>query len=98
MRALFDGYSCTVLAYGQTGSGKTHSMVGTAEAPGIVRRFGAELLGRAAAIDGARVTASFVQLYNEAFFDLLQPSDAELKLRRSEARGVHVQGAAERRL
>ena len=99
MEALFDGYNCTVLAYGQTGSGKTHSMLGTPDEPGIIPRFGRELFERASVHEGARVFVSYTQLYNEGFYDLLEPqSGAELKLRRSETRGVHVQGLAERRI
>ena len=101
MDALFDGYNCTVLAYGQTGSGKTHSMMGlpTPSDSGLIRRFGAEMIERAATREGVRVFASYVQLYNESFSDLVDPSStSELKLRRSEARGVHLQGAVERRL
>ena len=109
MAALFDGFNCTILAYGQTGSGKTYSMMGGTEqgaspaerarAAGIIPRFGAELFERVAATPGARVSASYVQLHNEVFHDLFDPTNkAELRLRRSEARGVHVQGLTERKV
>ena len=44
--SAFEGYNSTVFAYGPSGSGKTHTMIGSADAPGIVpraveRRFGA---------------------------------------------------------
>ena len=109
MAALFDGFNCTILAYGQTGSGKTYSMMGStdegaspaerARAAGIIPRFGAELFERAASFPGAKVTASYVQLHNEVFLDLLDPaSKAELRLRRSEAKGVHIQGLVEKKV
>ena len=99
MEALFEGYNSTILAYGQTGSGKTYSMVGTEDEPGIIPRFSRELFERASCHEGAKVTASYLQLYNEAFLDLLDPhSGADLRLRRSETRGVYVQGLTERRL
>ena len=109
MAALFDGFNCTILAYGQTGSGKTFSMMGSsdetaspaerARAAGIIPRFGAELFERVGAIPGAKVHVSYCQLHNETFFDLLDPSSkAELRLRRSEAKGVHVQGLSEPRV
>jgi hypothetical protein len=110
MAALFDGFNCTVLAYGQTGSGKSYSMMGAsadgsvspasrARTAGIIPRFGAELFERAGKVAGAKVSVSYTQLYNESFSDLLDPSSsAELKLRRSESRGVHVQGLSERRV
>ena len=109
MASLFDGYNCTILAYGQTGSGKTYSMMGAsdesmppadrARAAGIIPRFGAELFERVAAVPGAKVVVSYVQLHNEVFSDLLEPaSKAELRLRRSEARGIHIQGLCEKRV
>ena len=73
MEALFEGYNSTILAYGQTGSGKTYSMVGTEDKPGLIPRFARELFERATMHDGARVSASYLQLYNEAFLDLLEP-------------------------
>ena len=92
MEALFEGYNSTILAYGQTGSGKTYSMVGTEDEPGLIPRFARELFERATMHEGARVSVSYLQLYNEAFLDLLEPhSGAELRLRRSESRGVYVQ-------
>ena len=86
MAALFDGFNCTILAYGQTGSGKTHSMMGAsdndpsaspthrARTAGMIPRFGAELFERAGKVQGAKITVSYAQLYNEAFSDLLDPS------------------------
>ena len=65
MEALFEGYNSTILAYGQTGSGKTYSMVGTEDEPGIIPRFSRELFERASCHEGAKVTASYLQLYNE---------------------------------
>ena len=109
MAALFDGFNATIVAYGQTGSGKTFSLMGGSDptaspasrvrTAGIIPRFGAELFDRVGKLAGASVSASYAQLYNENFRDLLEPgSAAELKLRRSEARGVHVAGLSEKRL
>lgn len=33
--ASLEGYNSTIFAYGQTSSGKTHTLMGTAESPGI---------------------------------------------------------------
>lgn len=35
---IIDGYNATVFAYGATGAGKTHTMVGSAEEPGVMVR------------------------------------------------------------
>jgi kinesin family member 18/19 len=34
--AVCDGFNSTVFAYGATGAGKTHTMLGSAEKPGIM--------------------------------------------------------------
>lgn len=36
--SVMAGYNGTVFAYGQTSSGKTHTMMGTDQDPGVIRR------------------------------------------------------------
>ena len=81
------------------GADLTASPTHRARSAGLIPRFGAELFERASKVAGAKVSVSYTQLYNEAFSDLLDPSStAELKLRRSETKGVHVQGLTEKRV
>ncbi|KAH8420065.1 hypothetical protein KR009_005470 [Drosophila setifemur] len=78
LKQLLNGYNVTILAYGQTGSGKTYTM-GTAfdgvldENAGVIPRAVNDIF---AEIDELReevrftVTCSFVELYQEQFYDL----------------------------
>jgi hypothetical protein len=73
--AAVDGYNATVLAYGQTGAGKTYTMMGTAQAPGLVGRalrrlF--ELIETRPELTFA-VHMTFVELHLDQFVDLLDP-------------------------
>ncbi|KAH0516678.1 Kinesin-like protein KIF18A [Microtus ochrogaster] len=36
LHSFLNGYNCTVLAYGATGAGKTHTMLGSADEPGVM--------------------------------------------------------------
>jgi len=79
---VFQGYNVCVFMYGQTGSGKTHTMTGNPSDPGLIPRCCDELF-RTIGADKTRqylVRASYLEIYNERIFDLLQ-SKRELQLR-----------------
>ena len=87
IRSAFEGFNSTVLAYGQTGSGKTYTM-GTACTPGappagLLPLTMAALFDAAAAAQSAgaspRLSVQFVELYNEAWRDLLCPTSAGIR-------------------
>jgi kinesin family protein 18/19 len=105
---VLQGLHCTIFAYGATGSGKTHTMAGTEETPGIVYSVISDLfeaiqkakveLNRAQSI---KVTASYLEIYNEAIYDLLnmnnntatgKNSAAAADLREDAVLGVIVSG------
>ena len=78
---VLEGYNGTVLAYGQTGAGKTHTMTGGATGGyanrGLVPRavsyvFRQLEAAEAAGLPPARVRVSYLEIYNESLFDLLQ--------------------------
>ncbi|KAJ1722243.1 hypothetical protein LPJ53_003316 [Coemansia erecta] len=85
----FMGYHCCVFAYGQTGSGKSHTMMGSAEDPGLIPRICQGLFARIsgasdadAAADECTVEVSYLEIYNEHVYDLLaQPQAARRGLR-----------------
>ncbi|KAJ3186481.1 hypothetical protein HDU85_007300 [Gaertneriomyces sp. JEL0708] len=114
LRDVFQGRNATVFAYGQTGSGKTHTMnaytmAGTASQPCVVlQRRDAGITYRA--VDwiferkrtlalNVTVSASFVEIYNDEVYDLLQNTGPNGDLRKLKVlmagRRVTVQGLSE---
>ncbi|KAH8420668.1 hypothetical protein KR222_010399, partial [Zaprionus bogoriensis] len=85
IKKLLQGYNVTILAYGQTGSGKTYTM-GTAfdgimnEHAGVIPRAVKEIFEETALLEHEfqfKVTCSFVELYQEQFFDLFSGNKRE---------------------
>ena len=83
------GYNATIFAYGATGSGKTHTVLGTENDPGIILRTVKGLLDcpdqfldRGSQLAQAPVIQmSFLELYNNRAFDLLEPKGNEISIR-----------------
>jgi len=74
VHAVLEGTNATIFAYGQTGTGKTWTMEGPSEQPGLTSRAVRALY---AGLKGTQaVTMQYVQLYDEAFLDLLDPPEA----------------------
>lgn len=95
------GYNACIFAYGQTGSGKTHSMMGNTALPkefGIVPRLCSDLFVHVAEhssdLLSFSVEVSYMEIYNEQVFDLLQPGkkSQSLKLRNHRTLGPYVEG------
>lgn len=76
LNSILDGFNATVFAYGATGCGKTHTILGTAEDPGVIFLTMKELYHM---IDDLRdskvidISLSFLEIYNETIKDLLNP-------------------------
>eukprot|EP00929_Paragymnodinium_shiwhaense_P070364 TRINITY_DN3563_c1_g3_i1.p1 TRINITY_DN3563_c1_g3~~TRINITY_DN3563_c1_g3_i1.p1 ORF type:complete len:1266 (+),score=429.57 TRINITY_DN3563_c1_g3_i1:124-3921(+) len=103
-----EGYNSTIFAYGQTGSGKTFTMMNHragAEDRGLIPRISDGLYER---IDSAMqesetrrflVCCSFMEIYNEIIFDLLQPRAKQakggLEVREQKGLGVYVKDLTE---
>ena len=99
--AATQGYNGTLFTYGQTGSGKTYTM-GEAnklatEHEGVGHRIVRDLFATAARDEAHsyEVELSFVQVYCERIYDLLQgrQRDHPLALREDKSHGVYVDGA-----
>ncbi|XP_034945237.1 LOW QUALITY PROTEIN: kinesin-like protein Klp61F [Chelonus insularis] len=105
------GYNCTVFAYGQTGTGKTFTMEGSSKDPavhwqantpaGIIPRSLSHLFDQLR-LQGSlehTIKVSFLELYNEELFDLLDTGDDTPKLRlyddTSKKGSVIIQGLEE---
>ena len=72
------GYNGIVIAYGQTR--QTYTMSGGSNSPGLIGHSAHELFGLLTEAD-CTVTASYLEIYNEVVFDLLQASASHLKIR-----------------
>ena len=77
VQSAMDGYQVCLFSYGQTGSGKTHTMQGCGNGPmrGIIPRAVEKILSQARILDTQKwkfkISASFLEIYNEELKDLL---------------------------
>uniref|UniRef100_A0A8C5QJ48 Kinesin family member 15 n=1 Tax=Leptobrachium leishanense TaxID=445787 RepID=A0A8C5QJ48_9ANUR len=109
VESCMNGYNGTIFAYGQTGSGKTFTMMGPSESDnfthslrGVIPRSFEYLFflinrEKEKAGDGKSFLCkcSFIEIYNEQIFDLLDSASAGLLLREHIKKGVFVVGAVE---
>ena len=93
-----NGYNGTVFAYGQTSSGKTHTMMGSAEEPGVIRQAVDQLFLAVEQITDRAflMEVSYLEIYNENVVDLLADQQQQpnyLKIREKETGEVFVEAA-----
>ncbi|KAL1310182.1 kinesin-like protein KIN-4C isoform X1 [Arachis ipaensis] len=81
--ALFNGYNATVLAYGQTGSGKTYTMGtnynGEGSSGGIIPRVLESIFEKVKEAKDSMeflIRVSFIEIFKEEVFDLLDPNSS----------------------
>ncbi|OWF48812.1 Kinesin-like protein KIF15 [Mizuhopecten yessoensis] len=111
IESCVSGYNGTIFAYGQTGSGKTFTMLGPSEDAdnfqhknrGIIPRsfeYLFNLVSREQELHGKGkeflMRCTFLEIYHEQVYDLLDPSTMSLSLRESMKKGVYVDGLAEK--
>lgn len=92
---VVQGLNTTVFAYGSTGSGKTYTMVGTRDDPGLMvlsLHTVFDLIKRDKSSDEFEVTCSYLEVYNEVIYDLLEKSSGPLELREDPEKGITVAG------
>ncbi|KAK3278667.1 hypothetical protein CYMTET_13408 [Cymbomonas tetramitiformis] len=94
VEAVMEGRgNATCFCYGATGAGKTHTMLGTAEQPGVMVLALRDLFRAVQqGADGFQVMLSYLEIYNELVKDLLKPSGTTLELREDPHTGVGVVG------
>jgi hypothetical protein len=96
-----EGFNGAILCYGQTGAGKTHTMSGDAASyaqRGLIPRTLAALLAGLRAAPGLAswsLALSYVEVYNDALFDLLDitTSPSELAVYEDGGGALQVAGA-----
>ncbi|KAF1374863.1 hypothetical protein PFLUV_G00233480 [Perca fluviatilis] len=110
VESCMNGYNGTIFAYGQTGSGKTFTMLGpsdldnfTDELRGVIPRsfeYLFFLINREVEQSGQSKSflckCSFIEIYNEQIYDLLDTASASLFLRENIKKGLFVEGAVEK--
>ncbi|POM78028.1 Kinesin-like protein [Phytophthora palmivora] len=102
--AAFDGKSGLVFAYGVTNSGKTYTISGTSDAPGVLPQSLQYVMDELPKREEdakklvTRVTATYLEIYNENVYDLLSPSLRKRRaLRVQDCEGkIQVRGAVEK--
>ncbi|KAI6074717.1 Kinesin-like protein KIF15 isoform X1 [Aix galericulata] len=109
VESCMNGYNGTIFAYGQTGSGKTFTMMGPSDSEnfthslrGVIPRSFEYLFflierekEKAGSGKSFLCKCSFIEIYNEQIFDLLDSASAVLFLREHIKKGVFVDGAVE---
>eukprot|EP01060_Flectonema_neradi_P033576 TRINITY_DN5672_c0_g1_i1.p1 TRINITY_DN5672_c0_g1~~TRINITY_DN5672_c0_g1_i1.p1 ORF type:complete len:977 (+),score=259.77 TRINITY_DN5672_c0_g1_i1:46-2976(+) len=94
----FKGYHTCIFAYGQTGSGKTHTMLGSAEDPGITPRLISHLYDELEAMEKNKpsweynIEISFMEIYNEKVKDLLSTVNEQPKPQRKNSKAFPSPG------
>ncbi|CAK6956990.1 kinesin-like protein KIF15-B [Scomber scombrus] len=110
VESCMNGYNGTIFAYGQTGSGKTFTMLGpseldnfTDELRGVIPRSFEYLFflinretERSSQSKSFLCKCSFIEIYNEQIYDLLDTASASLFVRENIKKGVFVEGAVEK--
>uniref|UniRef100_A0A8C8CSL2 Kinesin motor domain-containing protein n=1 Tax=Oncorhynchus tshawytscha TaxID=74940 RepID=A0A8C8CSL2_ONCTS len=110
VESCINGYNGTIFAYGQTGSGKTFTMLGpsdfdnfTDDQRGVIPRSFEYLfflinreVERSENAKSFLCKCSFIEIYNEQIYDLLDSASASLFLRENIKKGVFVEGAVEK--
>jgi len=85
---VFQGINATIFAYGMTGAGKTHTMQGSTEAPGIIPRVANRIVELAETTQKpTEILVSYLEIYNERVYDLLEPKGDEQDLPIRQANG-----------
>ncbi|XP_068608194.1 kinesin-like protein KIF15 [Brachionichthys hirsutus] len=110
VESCMNGYNGTIFAYGQTGSGKTFTMLGPSELDnftdglrGVIPRSFEYLfflinreVEKSDQSKSFLCKCSFIEIYNEQIYDLLDAASASLFLRENIKTGVFVEGAVEK--
>lgn len=103
--SVIEGYNVTVFAYGATGAGKTHTMMGNTRQDESINNSDAGIIPNALVdifdiLSSKKSTAkygesysvivSFMEVYNEQVYDLLEPSGKILSVREDQEKGVVI--------
>eukprot|EP01039_Chlorochromonas_danica_P003878 gene3878-4236_t len=100
---VLEGYNVTVFAYGATGAGKTHTMLGNTRADSAATHGDAGIIPKAVKDvfvslkkkskqctigESYQLYLSFLEVYNEQVYDLLDSSSRVLSVREDKEKGI----------
>lgn len=82
IKSVIKGYNGNIFMYGQTTSGKTYTMLGTPNSPGIIPCSLRDIFRQIKKDTDAEyiIYCSYIEIYNENIFDLLNNHSNCLKL------------------
>lgn len=94
---VLNGQNASVFAYGPTGAGKTHTMLGSAEQPGVIPRAVCELFKLVKSKDQDDgwdyvIGMSYLEIYNEKVLDLLSSNSQDLPIREDKDKNILIPG------
>ncbi|QDZ23406.1 kinesin [Chloropicon primus] len=95
VESVLNGQNASCFCYGATGTGKTHTMLGSVDDPGIMVLAFQNLFKSIEEDPDTSVTLTYVEIYNEALKDLLNPNGGDLCLRELPGKGVTMNGVKE---
>ncbi|XP_022085619.1 kinesin-like protein KIF22 [Acanthaster planci] len=104
MAKALRGQNASIFAYGPTGAGKTHTMLGTVERPGIIPRavndifrlINKQKLNAGDAQWMYSLSFSYLEIYQEKVYDLLEVKGQDLPIREDRDRTIFIPNLAER--
>ncbi|EDO39270.1 predicted protein [Nematostella vectensis] len=96
MQYVLLGENTSVFAYGPTGAGKTHTMLGTADEPGVIPRSVCNIF-KAIQTEKAKspswnfeITFSYLEIYQEKVNDLLNTKKQDLPIRQDREGSIFI--------
>ncbi|EFA03966.2 hypothetical protein TcasGA2_TC014111 [Tribolium castaneum] len=83
VESSLNGLNSTIFAYGQTSSGKTYTMLGDKKHRGIMSLAIENIFEHIENSTDRKflIRVSYIEIYNEKIYDLLDPSNKEVKIR-----------------
>ncbi|RKP18927.1 kinesin-domain-containing protein, partial [Rozella allomycis CSF55] len=97
IQSSLEGVNGTVFAYGQTASGKTFTMQGTESCPGVIPLAVKHIFDFINASPSREylLRVSFLEIYNEIIYDLLKPTNSNLKIHENVNKEIFVGNLSE---
>ncbi|XP_071944163.1 kinesin-like protein KIF22-A [Antedon mediterranea] len=103
-KQILIGQNASIFAYGPTGAGKTHTMLGTETHPGIIPQAIVDVFAKISEEKlktsswEYQVYISYLEIYQEKVFDLLEPKDQDLTIRQDRQNKIVIPNLSEKKI